>query len=217
MLDPQIRDMAQGKNFAALTVIPKSGHPMTHVMWVDADDEHVLINTELGRAKAAAMDERAEGILGHVKAGTLPRYEQIVECRWCDHKAACQSALVAEAKAGAHEWRHINSKVVGTTFRAGEYDWPTILVPGAALELVWDKDNPHGPRRGDGTAAAVKVISEGHHLGFLPATGSPTAEIVSDHLAAGGTASCRVTEVTGGGPGKNHGLNIEIELHGSDL
>jgi len=26
-----------------------------------------------------------------------------------------------------------------------------------------------------------------------------------------------VTEITGGGPGKNHGLNIEIELHGSDL
>ena len=56
MLDPQIRDLAQGKNFAALTVIPASGHPMTHVMWVDADDEHVLINTELGRAKATAMD-----------------------------------------------------------------------------------------------------------------------------------------------------------------
>lgn len=56
MLDPQIRDLAQGKNFAALTVIPASGHPMTHVMWIDADDEHVLINTELGRAKATAMD-----------------------------------------------------------------------------------------------------------------------------------------------------------------
>jgi PPOX class probable F420-dependent enzyme len=56
MLDPVIRDLAQGKNFAALTVIPKSGHPMTHVMWVDADDDHVIINTELGRAKATAMD-----------------------------------------------------------------------------------------------------------------------------------------------------------------
>ena len=56
MLDTEIRDLARGKNFAALTVIPKSGHPMTHVMWVDADDNHVLINTELGRAKATAMD-----------------------------------------------------------------------------------------------------------------------------------------------------------------
>lgn len=56
MLDPAIRDLAQAKNFAALTVIPKSGHPMTHVMWVDADDDHLLINTEIGRAKATAMD-----------------------------------------------------------------------------------------------------------------------------------------------------------------
>ncbi len=56
MLETDIRDLARGKNFAALTVIPKSGHPMTHIMWVDADDEHVLINTELGRAKATAMD-----------------------------------------------------------------------------------------------------------------------------------------------------------------
>jgi PPOX class probable F420-dependent enzyme len=56
MLDPTIKALAQAKNFAALTVIPKSGHPMTHVMWIDADDEHILINTELGRAKATAMD-----------------------------------------------------------------------------------------------------------------------------------------------------------------
>mgnify|MGYP003392367976 FL=1 len=56
MLDPAIRDLAREKNFAALTVIPRSGHPMTHVMWIDADDECLLINTELGRAKAAAMD-----------------------------------------------------------------------------------------------------------------------------------------------------------------
>lgn len=56
MLNPDIRDLAQAKNFAALTVLPKSGLPMNHVMWIDADDEHVLINTELGRAKATAMD-----------------------------------------------------------------------------------------------------------------------------------------------------------------
>jgi general stress protein 26 len=56
MIEPEIKALAQGKNFAALTVIPKSGHPMTHVMWIDADDDHLLINTEIGRAKANAMD-----------------------------------------------------------------------------------------------------------------------------------------------------------------
>jgi len=56
MLEPTIRDLARGPNFAALTIIPPSGHPMTHVMWIDADDDHVLINTEEHRAKAKAMD-----------------------------------------------------------------------------------------------------------------------------------------------------------------
>jgi len=56
MLDPEIRDMAQAKNFAALTVIPSGGHPMTHIMWIDDDDDCLLINTDLGRAKATAMD-----------------------------------------------------------------------------------------------------------------------------------------------------------------
>ncbi len=43
--------MAQDKNFATMTTLLPSGYPMTHVMWVDADDEHVLINTEIHRAK----------------------------------------------------------------------------------------------------------------------------------------------------------------------
>jgi PPOX class probable F420-dependent enzyme len=54
-LDPTFRALAQGPNFAALTVLLRSGHPMTHVMWVDATDEHVLINTEIHRAKFKAV------------------------------------------------------------------------------------------------------------------------------------------------------------------
>lgn len=50
-LDPEIRAMAQDKNFGTLTTLLPSGYPMTHVMWVDADDEHILINTEVHRAK----------------------------------------------------------------------------------------------------------------------------------------------------------------------
>lgn len=43
--------MAQGKNFAALTTMLPSGMPMTHMMWVDADDDYVLFNTEVHRQK----------------------------------------------------------------------------------------------------------------------------------------------------------------------
>ena len=43
--------MAKDKNFATLSTLLPSGYPMTHVMWVDADDEHLLINTEVHRDK----------------------------------------------------------------------------------------------------------------------------------------------------------------------
>jgi len=77
MLDTEIRDLARGKNFAALTVIPKSGHPMTHVMWVDADDDHVLINTELGRAKATAMDNDARVTVTVIDATNPYHYAEV--------------------------------------------------------------------------------------------------------------------------------------------
>lgn len=55
-LDPRARELAQAPNFATLSVILRSGRPMTHVMWVDADEDHVLINTEAHRAKFRAVE-----------------------------------------------------------------------------------------------------------------------------------------------------------------
>jgi len=55
-LDSRVRELAQAPNFATLSVILRSGRPMTHVMWVDADDDHVLINTETHRAKFRAVE-----------------------------------------------------------------------------------------------------------------------------------------------------------------
>lgn len=55
MLDPTVRDLAKEPNFAAFSFHQPSGDIATHVMWVDADDEHVLINTEVERAKAKAV------------------------------------------------------------------------------------------------------------------------------------------------------------------
>ncbi len=51
MLDKDVKALAQGKNFAAFTTLLPGGAPMTHVMWVDADDEDLLINTEVHRRK----------------------------------------------------------------------------------------------------------------------------------------------------------------------
>ncbi len=56
MLDPVIGDLARGKNFGSISFHLPNGSIATHVMWVDADDEHVLINTEVHRAKYKAIE-----------------------------------------------------------------------------------------------------------------------------------------------------------------
>ena len=55
MLEPKIRDFAQAKNYGTISVHLADGSIATHVMWVHADDEHVLINTEVHRAKYKAI------------------------------------------------------------------------------------------------------------------------------------------------------------------
>ena len=55
-VDPVVRELARAANFATLSVILRSGQPMTHVMWVDADDAHILLNTEIHRAKFEAIE-----------------------------------------------------------------------------------------------------------------------------------------------------------------
>ena len=66
-LDPAVRELAHAPNFAALSVILRSGRPMTHIMWVDADDDHVLVNTEVQRAKFRAVqrDQRVTVTIWH--------------------------------------------------------------------------------------------------------------------------------------------------------
>lgn len=51
MLPPEAVAMATGGNFAVLTTLRPDGHPAAQVMWVDADQECILINTERHRRK----------------------------------------------------------------------------------------------------------------------------------------------------------------------
>jgi PPOX class probable F420-dependent enzyme len=52
MLDDTIRRLAtEGKNIAAVTTLMSDGTPQTTPLWVDADDEHILLNTEVHRQK----------------------------------------------------------------------------------------------------------------------------------------------------------------------
>ncbi len=51
VIDDAVKNLAQGPNFAALTTALPGGAFQTNVMWVDCDDEHLLINTEVHRQK----------------------------------------------------------------------------------------------------------------------------------------------------------------------
>lgn len=52
-LDDDLRRYATDANFGALTTLFEDGWPQTQMMWVDADGDHVLVNTEVHRAKFA--------------------------------------------------------------------------------------------------------------------------------------------------------------------
>jgi PPOX class probable F420-dependent enzyme len=51
MLSDELRELARGGHFATLTTLLPDGRPATQVMWIDCDDEYVLINTEIHRQK----------------------------------------------------------------------------------------------------------------------------------------------------------------------
>lgn len=51
MLEDEVTQLATGQNFAALTTMLPSGEPMTHMMWIDADGERLIFNTEVHRRK----------------------------------------------------------------------------------------------------------------------------------------------------------------------
>jgi PPOX class probable F420-dependent enzyme len=51
MFDETTKELLGGKYYAAFTTILPNGQLSTQMMWVDSDDTHVLINTEVDRQK----------------------------------------------------------------------------------------------------------------------------------------------------------------------
>jgi PPOX class probable F420-dependent enzyme len=77
MLDAAVKTLAQGPNFAAFTTMLPSGLPMTHVMWVDADDDHVLINTEVHRQKYRNIQDNPRVNVAVIDAGNPYHYAEV--------------------------------------------------------------------------------------------------------------------------------------------
>ena len=77
MLEPAIRDLATAKNFASLAVRLPSGQILNHVMWIDATDDQLLINTEIHRAKYKAVQQEPDVTVTIWDAANPYRYAEV--------------------------------------------------------------------------------------------------------------------------------------------
>ncbi len=59
VLEPAIRDLAaRGANFGAIAVQLPNGQIACQLTWVDANDDELLVNTEIHRAKYKAIQQQ---------------------------------------------------------------------------------------------------------------------------------------------------------------
>ena len=108
-LHPMVLELARGQNFAALTTLLPSGHPQTQVMWVDADGEHLLVNTEMHRQKYRNV-ERDPRV-------TLTIWDQKDPYRFVEVRGK-----VVEKMGGLEARKHIDE--LSHKYRGGPYQTP---------------------------------------------------------------------------------------------
>lgn len=127
-VDARVRELAQGANFAALTVHLRSGAAMTHVMWVDADDEHVLVNTEVHRAKFKAVERD-------------PRVTVMIWARDDPYTYAEVRGRVVETVRGPEARAHIDT--LSRKYRGRDFDPGNITSERVILKIVPDVQHNH--------------------------------------------------------------------------
>lgn len=98
-LDADLKALSTGKNFAALTTLGPDGQPSTQMMWVDADDDHLLINTEIERQKFKNVSRDPRVTVTVIDADSPYRY---IEARGhvaeVVHGEAARSHIDSEAR-----------------------------------------------------------------------------------------------------------------------
>ncbi len=77
MLDPTIRELATGKNFAMLALHLPNGQIANQVMWIDATEDQLLINTEIHRVKYKAMQQTPDVTVTIWDAENPYRYAEV--------------------------------------------------------------------------------------------------------------------------------------------
>lgn len=104
----EILALARGKNFASFTTLSTGDHPVASLMWVDAEPDHLLVNTERHRLKFrnVARDPRVHLL--------------IIDAQDMGHYASVQG-LVDDHVFGTEARAHIDflaRKYLGTDFES---------------------------------------------------------------------------------------------------
>ncbi|MPZ53308.1 MAG: TIGR03618 family F420-dependent PPOX class oxidoreductase [Acidimicrobiia bacterium] len=76
-MDEKTIKLAEGPNYAALSTLLADGTPQTHVMWVDTDGDHILVNTEKHRAKVANVKRDPRATITIIDAENPFRYAEV--------------------------------------------------------------------------------------------------------------------------------------------
>ena len=132
-LEPFFRELATGPNFAAFTVRLPSGRAMTHVMWVDATEDHVLINTEVHRDKFAAVQHD-------------PRVTVMVWLREDPYTYAEVRGRVVETVTGPEARAHIDA--LSWKYRGRAYDPASIKSERVLLRIQPEQQHVRIPGSG---------------------------------------------------------------------
>lgn len=124
MIEEKVKALAQHDNFGTITTLLGDGTPSTHVMWVDADDEHVLINTEIGRMKYR-----------NVKRD--PRVAVTIWDKENPYTYAEVRGRVVETVGGDEARRHIDE--LSVKYTGGPYDPSAIQTERVILKIKPDR------------------------------------------------------------------------------
>ena len=111
-LESRVRELAEGPNFAALTVNLPSGRAMSHVVWVDAQDDELRINTEIHRAKFKALEQDPRVTLMIWESGNPYSYAEV-------------RGRVVRTTRGPEAREHIDS--LSRKYRGEDYDGSNIM------------------------------------------------------------------------------------------
>ena len=142
-IDARLAELCRGPNFAVLTTLFASGQPQSQIVWIDCDDDTLIVNTESGRQK-------------HRNTQRDPRVSVTVWDRHNPYVFAEVRGRVTDLRGGADALTHIDALSMRLLQRPHHTDPPQdrIMMHITPERVVWAREGTiragdHDPHRHD--------------------------------------------------------------------